>query len=79
LIFFADSGRRTQAMKRDGRRCGSASRGVLVPEALENGLDGVLWGPGVAGALFRGVERRMSSRWVMIPPIIAIPMVPVVC
>ena len=34
LIRFADSGRRTQAMKRDGMRGGGSSEGVAVPDPL---------------------------------------------
>lgn len=54
-------------MKRDGSRVGATSEGVLVPDAL---------GKGVEAPLGRGVERSMSSRWVMIPPMTAIPIVP---
>lgn len=34
MIRFADSGRRTHAMKREGMRGGSSSEGVEVPDSL---------------------------------------------
>lgn len=52
---FADSGRRTQAMKRDGMRGGSSSEGVTVPDADGVcGLDAMM--------LLSDREERMPER-----------------
>ena len=59
---LADSGRRTQAMKREGMRGGSSSEGVEVPDSL---------GPSGVGAKLLRSEREDR-----IPERIPIPRVP---